>query len=54
MQLGNKQSRLTVSPAQKIQDVNSFIFDVKINHSLLIKTDTDKPFLLLLKNNNQI
>jgi len=30
------------------------MLDVKINHSLLIKNDTEKPFILLLKNNNQI
>jgi hypothetical protein len=53
-QLSNKQSRITPSPAQKIQDVSSQILDVKINHSLLIKNDGEKPFLLLLKNNNQI
>jgi hypothetical protein len=54
VQLSNKQSRITPSPAQKIQDTNSQIYDVKINHSLLFKIDTEKPFLLLLKNNNQI
>jgi len=54
VQLSNKQSRITASPAQKIQDVSSQILDVKINHSLLIKNDGEKPFLLLLKNNNQI
>jgi hypothetical protein len=34
--------------------VSSQILDVKINHSLLIKNDGEKPFLLLLKNNNHI
>ena len=53
-QLTNKASRITQSPQQKIQDTNSFIYDIKINHSLLIKIDTEKPFLLLLKNNSQL
>jgi hypothetical protein len=52
--LSNKQSRITPPAAQKIQDINSQIFDVKINYSLLIKIEAEKPFVLLLKNNNQI
>jgi len=52
--LGNKMSRNIPPPAQKMQDVNSYIFDVNINHSLLIKVDGDRPFLLLLKNNSVI
>ena len=47
-------SRNIPPPSQKMQDVNSYIFDVTINHSLLIKVDGDKPFLLLLKNNSMI
>jgi hypothetical protein len=54
VQLSNKKSRITASPVQKTEDVNSQIVDVNINHSLLLKIDTEKPFLLLLKNNNQI
>jgi hypothetical protein len=54
VQLSNKQSRITPSPTQKIQDINSQILDVKINHSLLVKLEAEKPFLLLLKNNSQI
>jgi len=53
-QLTNKLTRITSSPPQSIQDTNSQIYDVKINHSVLIKLDTEKPFLLLLKQNNQI
>lgn len=53
-QLSNKQTRITPSPGQNMQDVNSLIYDVKINHSILIKNDTEKPFVLLLKNNNMI
>ena len=47
-------SRNIPPPSQKMQDVNSYIFDVTINHSLLIKVDGDKPFLLLLKNNGMV
>ena len=53
-QLGNKMTRITPPPSQKMQDVNSYIFDVKVNHSLLIKVDGEKPFLLLMKNNSMI
>jgi len=52
--LSNKQSRITPPASQNIQDINSQIFDVKINYSLLIKIEAEKPFILLLKNNNQI
>jgi hypothetical protein len=54
VQLSNKQTRITPPQAQKIQDISSQIYDVKINHSLLFKIDAEKPFVLLLKNNNQI
>jgi hypothetical protein len=54
VQLSNKQTRITQTPLQKIQDIKSEIYDVKINHSILFKIDADKPLLLLLKNNNQI
>jgi hypothetical protein len=54
VQLSNKQTRITPPPPQKIQDVKSEIYDVKINHSILFKIDADKPLLLLLKNNSQI
>lgn len=54
VQLSNKQSRISPSPAREIQDTNSQIYDVKINHSILFKLDIEKPFLLLLKHNNQI
>ena len=47
-------SRNIPPPSQKMQDVNSYIFDVTINHSLLIKVDGDRPFLLLLKNNGMV
>lgn len=47
-------SRITPPPSQKIQDINSYIYDVKINHSILIKIDGEKPFLVLMKNNNTI
>ena len=53
-QLTNQQSRITAPPSQTIQDTHSQMYDIKINHSLLIKTDIEKPFLLLLKNNNQL
>lgn len=53
-QLSNQQSRSTVPPSQAIQDINSQIYDVKINYSILIKIDTEKPFLVLLKNNSQL
>ena len=52
--LGNKMSRITPPPSQKMQDINSYIYDVKINHSILIKVDGEKPLLLLMKNNNMI
>ncbi len=39
-QLNNNLSRITPPPSQKIQDMNSYIYDVKINHSLLLKLDT--------------
>ena len=53
-QLTNKKSRITQSPAQKSQDIQEQVFDAKINHSLLITIMAEKPFLLLLKSNNQI
>lgn len=36
-QLNNKFSRITPPPLQQIQDIDCLIFDVKINHSLLLK-----------------
>ncbi len=54
VQLMNKKSRLTQSPAQKSQDIQEQVFDTKINHSLLITITAEKPFLLLLKSSNQI
>ena len=53
-QLSNKLTRITPSASQKIQDISSQMYDVKINHSLLIKIDAEKPFILLMKNNNQL
>lgn len=54
VQLMNKKSRITQSPAQKSQDVQEHVCDAKINHSLMISITMEKPFLLLLKSNNQI
>lgn len=54
VQLMNKKSRLTQSPSQKSQDVQEQVFDAKINHSLMITITAEKPFILLLKSNNQI
>lgn len=53
-QLTNKKSRITQSPVQKSQDIQEQVFDAKITHSLLITIMAEKPFLLLLKSNNQI
>jgi hypothetical protein len=50
----NKKSRITQSSTQKSMDVHEQVFDSKINHSLLINIMAEKPFILLLKANNQI
>lgn len=54
VQLMNKKSRIMQSSSQKSQDVQELVSDAKINHSLVISITMEKPFLLLLKSNNQI
>jgi hypothetical protein len=51
-QLGNKMSRKVSNPSAKTEDVSSFMFESKINDSILVEEEFSKHYLILLKNNN--
>ena len=53
-QLNNKKSRKGVSPNQRTEDAHSHVFESKINSAVVIEEELEKPFLMILKNSNQI
>jgi hypothetical protein len=53
-QLANKMSRNIINPSPKTEDISSFMFESKINDSILAKDELSKYFLIILKNSNEI